>query len=122
MKTLIISMKTPSEALEGFKRAYKRAKRRKITTPHFDISFDNRKSFEKFARNMHVLSSILVFKPQSVYELAKITGIDVSNLSKIISFYEEVGAIQLLKKKNNGRGVNVPVVECDEIKFDLNAA
>lgn len=121
-KKLIISIKSPSEALEGFKAAYKKAKRGEIKEPHFEISFDNRKSFEKFTKNIHILSSILNFKPNSVYELAKITGIDVSNLNKIIIFYEEMGAIKVKKKKVNGREVKVPTVEYDEIKFDLKAA
>ena len=123
MKTLIISIKSPSEVLEDFKKAYKSAKRgARRKEPYFEISFDSRKSFEKFAKNMHVLSSILIFKPKSVYELAKITGIDVSNLSKIIAFYEEVGALQIEKKRLNGREVNIPIVDYDEIKFDLKAA
>lgn len=121
-KKLIISVKSPSEALEGFKRAYKKAKQGKITEPHYEISFDNRKSFEKFTKNIHILASILTFKPQSVYELAKITGIDVSNLNKIIIFFEEVGAVKIKKKKVNGREVKIPTVEYDEIKFDLKAA
>lgn len=121
-KKLIISIKSPTEALEGFKKAYKQAKQGKIKEPHYEISFDNRKSFEKFTKNIHILSNILIFKPQSVYELAKITGIDVSNLSKIIVFYEEMGAIKVKKKKINGREVKIPTVEYDEIKFDLKAA
>lgn len=123
MKTLVISIKSPSEVLENFKKAYKQAKqgvRRK--EPHFEISFDSRKSFEKFVKNMHVLSSILIFKPRSVYELGKITGIDVSNLNKVIAFYEEVGALKIQKKQLNGREVNFPIVEYEEIKFDLKAA
>ena len=123
MKTLVISIKSPSDVLEDFKKSYKLAMkvvRRK--GPHFEISFDTRKSFEKFVKSIHVLSSILIFKPRSVSEIAKITGIDVSNLNKIIGFYEEVGALKIQKKKVNGREVNIPLVEYEEIKFDLKAA
>ena len=121
-KRLIISIKSPTEALEGFKKAYNKAKQGKIKEPHFEISFDSKKSFEKFAKNIYVLSSISVFKPQSIYELAKITGMDVSNLSKIIVFFEEMGAVKIKKKKVNGREVKIPTVEYDEINFDLKAA
>ena len=54
-----------------FKHALKMAKQHKIKVPHYEISFDNRKCFEKFTRNIFVLSSIIAFKPASVYELAR---------------------------------------------------
>jgi predicted transcriptional regulator len=56
---------------------------------------------EKFTKNIYILSSILKFKPQSVYELAKTTGVDVSHLNKIIIFYEELCAVKIKKKKKN---------------------
>lgn len=39
-------------------------------------------------------TAIFAFKPKPIYELAKISGIDVSNLNKIILFFEEVGAVK----------------------------
>jgi tetratricopeptide (TPR) repeat protein len=50
----------------------------------YEVSFDNKADFNKFVRNIPVLSAIIVYKPRSVYELAKLTKIDVSNLNKTI--------------------------------------
>ena len=122
MKKLIISFKSSSEVMKDFKKAFKDVKNRKIKEPHYEISFNTRKSFEKFARNIHILSNILSLKPKSVYDLAKLTGMDVSNLNKIILFFEEVGALKIKHKIVSGREVKVPIVDYDEIKIDLKAA
>ena len=121
MKHLIISVKSSSEVMKDFKKAFAKAKRRGFKTPHYEISFDNRKDFEKFVRHLPVLSTILHFKPKSVYELAKISGMDVSNLNKIILFFEEVGAIQVKTVKVSGRTVKRPIVEYETVEFKLAA-
>lgn len=121
MKTLIVSLKGSGEVLKDFERALTRARHGGIKKPHFEISFDNRKDFERFVRHMSVLSTILVLKPRSVYELAKLSRMDVSNMNKIILFFEELGAIRLKTAKVNGRTVKQPIVEYQRIEFDLAA-
>lgn len=121
MKHLIISLKTSDEIFNDFKKAFRRAKKCKSETPHFEISFDNKKDFDRFAKNLHVLKYILLFKPKSVYELAKITKMDVSNLNKVILFFEEVGALKVKTTKMSGRTVKIPVVEYDTVEFNLAA-
>ncbi|MBM4127213.1 MAG: hypothetical protein FJ247_07690 [Nitrospira sp.] len=118
MKQLIISIKAPGEALDDFKRALKKA-RVGALAPISEISFDNRKDFNRFVENLPVLSSILTYKPRSLYELAKRAGIDVSNLNKIILFFEEMGAVKIKEEVVSGRKVRRPVVEYDTIEFKL---
>ncbi len=115
-------MKTSNEALEDFRKAFTRTKKSKKTMdPHYEISFDNRKDFERFVKNIQILSYIIAFKPKSIYELAKMADMDVSNLNKIILFFEEVGALTLKESKVSGRTVKTPVVEYDKVEFDLVA-
>lgn len=122
MKQLIISLKSSSEVLKDFKEALKRVKKRQIKEPHYEISFDNRKAFERFVKNIYILSDILAFKPKSIYELAKLSGMDISNLNKIILFFEDIGVIQIKKRKIMGREVKTPIVNYDSIKIDLKKA
>jgi predicted transcriptional regulator len=61
-------------------------------------------------------------KPKSVYELAKILSMDVSNLNKLIDFFEVVGAVKIKKTMVDGRAMKTPVVEYDQIEFDLKVA
>ena len=122
MKQLVISLKSSSEVLKDFKKAFKQVKKRQIKEPHYEISFDDKRTFERFIKNIYILSDILAFKPRSVYELAKFSGTDISNLNKVILFFEDIGVIQIKQRKINGREVKTPVVNYDSIKIDLKKA
>ncbi|MCM2278165.1 MAG: hypothetical protein NDJ89_08820 [Oligoflexia bacterium] len=123
MKQLIVSVKTSTEVFEDFKTAMKKARAGQAgPEPVYEISFDSKKDFDRFLRHMYILSNILTFKPKSVYELAKLSGMDVSNLNKIILFFEEVGAVRIKKEKVDGREVKKPVVDYDRIQFKLGVA
>jgi predicted transcriptional regulator len=66
-----------------------------------------------------ILSAILIHKPKSVYELAKLVDMDVSNLNKLILFFETTGAIKIKTSTVAGRTVKTPIVEYSQIEFDL---
>lgn len=122
MKKLIISLKTPGEALADFEKALIRARQGKHRAqPHYEVSFDNRKDFERFVRNMSILVSIQQMKPSSVYELAKMIDKDQSSLNKLIIFFEQIGVIRIDESKIHGRSVKTPKVEYDTIEFRLAA-
>ncbi len=122
MKKLIVSLKTSTEVLDDFKSALKNMKKKSTgKTSHYEISFDTKKDFNRFIRNIDLLTHIITFKPKSVYELAKICSMDVSNLNKIIQFFEEAGVIRIKKSKVSGREVRTPIVDYDEIVFKLAA-
>jgi predicted transcriptional regulator len=73
-------------------------------------------------KNLGVLSTILTHRPKSVYDLAKLLDVDVSNLNKLIIFFESVGAIKIKTSMVNGRAVKTPIVEYEHIEFDLKVA
>ncbi len=122
MKKLIVSIKSPAQSLSEFKKALKDARKGRLKDDHYEISFDNKKDFDRFAKNLSILSAILTHKPKSVYELSKIIDMDVSNLNKLIVFFESVGAIKIKTSQEAGRAVKMPIVEYGQIEFDLNAA
>ena len=49
---------------------------------------------------MYIINS----KPKSIYELSKICHKDVSNLNKIIKFFNSIGVIEIKKTKENKCG------------------
>jgi predicted transcriptional regulator len=122
MKTLTVSIKSSHEVLQNFSKAFKAISQKKMKGTHYEISFDNKKDFDRFVKNIGILSLISKLKPNSVYELAKLADMDVSNLNKIILFFEEAGVIKVIRTKVAGRTVAKPVVEYDKIEFDLKAA
>jgi predicted transcriptional regulator len=121
MKSLIVTLKTSTEALDDFKNALKLARKGKLKENHYEVSFDNKKDFERFVKNIYLLSMIITYKPRSIYELAKLCNLDVSNLNKIILFFEEFGVLTLREMKVGGRNVKKPIVEYDKIEFNLVA-
>ena len=121
MKKLIVSVKTPGEALHDFVRVCKSVQERKAKGVHRELAFDSRKAFDRFVSNLVILSQIAALKPRSVYELAKATGRDISNLNKVVIFLEEVGVIRVRKSVANGRRIKTPIVDYDRIEFRLRA-
>jgi predicted transcriptional regulator len=122
MKKLIVSIKSSSESLSDFKKALKEARKGKLKGEHFELSFDNKKDFDRFVKNLGILAAILNHRPKSVYELAKLVNMDVSNLNKLIDFFETVGAVKIKSKTVSGRTVKMPIVEYEQIEFDLKVA
>lgn len=70
---------------------------------HYELFFDNKKDFGRFVKNLEVLSAILVYKPKSIYELAKLVDRGVSNLNKVILFFETVGSIKIRTSTMSGK-------------------
>lgn len=97
------------------------ARKVRLKGEHFELSFDEKKDFDRFVKNLGILSAILTHKPKSIYELAKVVEMDVSNLNKLVAFFEAVGAIKLKTSASGGRSVKTPVVEYERIEFDLKA-
>ena len=96
MKKLIISMKSSEQIFSDAKKVMNAIKDgKKLRTTHYEISFESKKDFHKFVKNLHVLMFILNDSPSSIYELAQISNMNVSNLRRIISFFELVGAIRI---------------------------
>ena len=120
MKKLIVSLKNSSEVLSDFTKALKNAKKNKLRSKH-EISFDNKRDFDRFIKNIDILMYIINSKPKSVYELSKICKKDVSNLNKIINFFHSIGVIEIKKTKVAGREVNTPIIDYDTIQFKLAA-
>lgn len=122
MKRLVVSCKTTEQVFDDFKKAAKKVMSGKTSDDtEYEVSFDNKSDFNRFVRNIPVLSAIIVYKPRSVYELAKLTKLDVSNLNKTIQFFEEIGVIKVKTSEVDGRVVKRPHVEYDEVTFRLAA-
>jgi len=121
MKKLIVSISTAEESLQKFKKTFKDLQSGKKNPPHFEISFDSRRDFNKFVRNIFILEAIKNLSPNSIHELSKLIDMDYSNLNKIILYFEKIGAIKISLKKKGNRTLKVPKVEYKSIEFKLAA-
>ena len=116
-------MKSTDEMFIDFVRTANRIKRGKSPkNTHYEISFENKKDFNQFIKNLSILIAILNYKPHSIYQLAKLTDRDLSNIKKVVAFFEEIGAVRIKEEIISGRTVKKPVVDYDRVEFDLRAA
>lgn len=122
MKELIVSLKSSSEVIDGFKDALAKVERREIEGTHYEISFDDPKDFDFFARHIIILSRAMALKPNSIAELAKLSGIPKADVNKAIVFFESFGVVRIEKRIIDGRQVSKPIVCYNSIRIDLNAA
>jgi len=62
MKRLIVSCKTTEQVFKDFKKTAKKATTGKTPKDtEYEVSFDNKADFNRFVRNIPVLSAIIVF-------------------------------------------------------------
>ena len=83
------------------------------------LLFTQKKYFSHFVKHMDLLDSIKRNLPQSIYALAKIEKKDVANITKIVSFYESVGALKMKASLIQGRKVKAPFIEYEQIIFEM---
>ena len=69
---------------------------------------------------MELLRAIILEKPNSIYELAKIVDRDFKNVHSDVKLLSEIGLIDLQESKNARKGLK-PVAKFSGIELDLAA-
>ena len=69
---------------------------------------------------MEILQTIIIKKPQSIYELAKILGRDFKNVHSDVQFLNQVGLINLKETGDSRHGLK-PTAKYSGIELDLVA-
>jgi predicted transcriptional regulator len=68
---------------------------------------------------VNLLKAIKAKKPKSIYELAKVTGRNLKNVSQDVNRLAELGLIDL-KKSGDPRRSKKPVLLADRIQVEIN--
>ncbi len=122
MKTLTIALKTSEDLFDDAIQAMKEAMKKEVKkAPQYKITFTSPKDFDKFLKHIKLIRVIKCLKPESVYELAKVMKVDVSNLNKSIQFLEDFEVITVKTTKKNGRTLKKPIFEFDDIRIKMAA-
>ena len=121
MKTLTIALKTRDAIFDDAVKTMKMAMKKEVKTIRHLITFTNPKDFDKFLKHLKILRIIKSLKPESVYELAKVMGVDVSNLSKAIQFLEKFEIVKIKKIQKKGRTLKQPIFEYQDIRIKMAA-
>ena len=121
MRTLTIALKTKDDLFNDAISTMKKAMKREIKTRKHLITFTNPKDFDRFLKQLKILRVIKCLKPKSIYELAKIMNVDVSNLNKSIQFLEKFEIIKIKEEQRKGRTLKRPTFEYQDIKIEMAA-
>jgi predicted transcriptional regulator len=80
-----------------------------------DIWFDSLKSVANVLskENQQLLKVIAEQQPQSVTELATLTGRAVSNVSRTLKILESVGIVQLVKSRNSTPSKSISLIHAN---------
>lgn len=120
MRKLIVSQKSAQKSLANYKNALKDARKGHLKGDLTELSFDDKREFNRFLKNLGVLTTISIHRPKSIAELAKIMGRGSSRLSSIIRFYEEMGLVKMVSTTSKGKLKNRPALRCERIEVQLN--
>lgn len=122
MKIKAIKIKPLKEIIDDAKVAMKLAtqgKGKEIKEP--TVYFESLEAARRFLTNerLKLLSAIKAFKPKSIYELAKITGKNIKNVSDDVNFLKELGILNFKESKTK-RKSKKPVLLCDQIHVQVH--
>ena len=121
MKTLTIALKTRDNLFDDAIKAMKNIVKNKPQTAQHLITFTNPKDFDKFLKYLRIVRFIKFLRPDSVYELAKLMDVDVSNLNKTVQFLEKFEIIKIKKIQKKGRVLKKPIFEYQDIRIKMAA-
>ena len=121
MKKLIIALESNDSFFKSAKKELKDVLDKGKRGSQYRISFSERRDFNRFMSNVHVLQAIIKNDPQSVNELAKILSVDRSGVIKILNFFEEFEIITYENIEIGKRKQKKPIVDFKKIEIDLAA-
>lgn len=99
MKVKKIQVKSLKESLRDFATAYKKTSKRKLVKYKGGVFFASMEAVRKILteNRINILKTIKEKKPESLYELAKLTQRDLKNVVQDVSFLENLGLVDLQK-------------------------
>lgn len=121
IKNVIIGIKNAREILDEAKDVMKRLDRgEKVGRKKAGIYFENLETMRKAIteERVRILRVIKEKHPASIYELAKLLGRNLKNVSDDVHYLAELGLIELEKTKN-GREKTTPKVNYDKIMLEI---
>jgi len=89
---------------------------KKETGIYFDTLETMRKAITE--ERIRIIKVIRERQPESIYELAKILGRNIKNVSDDVHYLADIGLIELERAKSNGREKKIPRVKYEKIRLE----
>jgi len=124
IKNITIGIKSLRQGLREFAQAIKNVQRGEIPkTAKEEVNFVSLEAMRKVLtpKRLELLHKIREQRPQSVYELAKVSNRDLKNVQQDIALLSRIGLVSLSKKKAARERV-MPVVDYDNLRLLIPVA
>jgi predicted transcriptional regulator len=120
IKNVRLDIRSEDEFIAEAKEAMKAVAKGKTVKPQSVISFESLKTMRKFITDerLRILKAIRKYRPDSIYELAKILNRDAKNVTDDVHYLSELGLIEI-KKTKDGRQKTKPVVNYEKILVEI---
>lgn len=120
IKNVRLDIQSEEEFITEAKEAVKAVAKGKSVTPQSVISFESLKTMRKFITDerLRILKTIRKYKPDSIYNLAKILHRDAKNVTDDVYYLAEIGLIEI-KKTKDGRQKTKPIVDYEKILVEI---
>lgn len=121
IKNVRLDIQSEDEFIADAKEAVKAVAKGKAVKPQSVISFESLKTMRKFITDerLRILKAIRKYRPDSIYELAKIVKRDTKNVSDDVHFLSDLGLLDLRESKE-GRKKSTPVVDYKKILVEIS--
>src|SRR5215470_8733022 len=120
MKTVSFTIEPFTESLNRFKEVFEAVQAGRHIEPQETVftSLEAARNFLTRER-LALLHAIKSRKPESIYELAKMTGRDLKNIQEDVRILERHGLVRIARRSRGGRIVKAPRVPFDEIALKI---
>ncbi|MEW6715352.1 MAG: hypothetical protein AB1306_09725 [Nitrospirota bacterium] len=120
IKNVRLDIQSEDKFIAEAKEAVKAAAKGKPVTPQSVISFESLKTMRKFITDerLRILKAVRKYKPDSIYNLAKILHRDAKNVTDDVYYLAELGLIEI-KKTKDGRQKTKPIVDYEKILVEI---
>lgn len=121
MKTVTFTIEPFTESLKRFKQVFNAVQARHRIEPQETVGFTSLEAARNFLtrERLGLLHAIKSRQPESIYELAKMTGRDLKNIQEDVRILERHGLVRITKRARGSRIVKAPRVPFDEIALRI---
>jgi predicted transcriptional regulator len=121
MKTVTFTTESFRESLMRFEETFKAVQAGRQVEPQELVGFTSLEAARNFLtrERLGLLRTIKSRHPNSIYELAKMTGRDLKNVQQDIQILERHGLVRISSRARGNRRVKVPRVPSQEIALKI---
>ncbi len=121
MRTVTFTIEPFPESLKRFKKTFKAVQAGRQVEPHEMVGFTSLEAARNFLirERLGLLRTIKSRHPNSIYELAKMTGRDLKNVQQDVQILERRGLVRIASRPRGNRTVKVPRVPFEEIALNI---